>query len=63
MGIYDSLGVRRSVNAAGPLTRLGGMPLHPEVVGAMAEAAGRCVRFEGMRQNSDDWLARTLSLW
>ena len=29
------------VNAAGPLTRLGGHRMHPDVVAAMAEAAGR----------------------
>ena len=36
MGVYEDLGVRPVINAAGPLTRLSGMPLHPEVAAAMA---------------------------
>src|SRR6476620_10581413 len=37
---YESLGVRRRINAAGALTRLGGAVMAPEVVEAMAEATG-----------------------
>jgi len=37
--IYGALGVRRRINAAGTLTRLGGALMAPEVVAAMAEAA------------------------
>ena len=37
--VLGRLGVRPLVNAAGPLTRLGGGPLAPAVVAAMAEAA------------------------
>ncbi len=36
---YARLGVRRRINAAGALTRLGGAVMAPEVVAAMAEAA------------------------
>ncbi|MFO1079428.1 MAG: aminotransferase class V-fold PLP-dependent enzyme [Reyranellaceae bacterium] len=36
---YAALGVRRRINAAGALTRLGGAVMAPEVVAAMAEAA------------------------
>jgi L-seryl-tRNA(Ser) seleniumtransferase len=39
MNIYDQLGVRRRVNAAGTLTRLGGSLMPPEVLEAMTEAA------------------------
>ena len=38
MGVYEDLGVRPVINAAGPLTRLSGMPVAPEVAAAMAEA-------------------------
>ncbi len=48
MNIYESLGIRPVVNAAGPLTRLSGTVLHPEVVAAMAEAAA-CVRMEELQ--------------
>jgi D-glucosaminate-6-phosphate ammonia-lyase len=37
--LYGSLGVKRRINAAGTLTRLGGALMAPEVVAAMAEAA------------------------
>src|ERR1700704_5262805 len=37
---YKSLGVRRRINAAGALTRLGGAVMAPEVVAAMVAASG-----------------------
>src|SRR5471032_2568525 len=37
---YESLGVRRRINAAGALTRLGGAVMAPEVVAAIAAATG-----------------------
>src|SRR5260221_8472000 len=36
---YESLGVRRRINAAGALTRLGGAVMAPEVMAAMAAAS------------------------
>ncbi|MHB8621654.1 MAG: DegT/DnrJ/EryC1/StrS family aminotransferase, partial [Chloroflexota bacterium] len=42
--ILDRLGVRPVINAAGPLTRLGGQALSPEVLAAMAEAARSSVK-------------------
>ena len=36
---YKSLGVRRRINAAGALTRVGGAVMAPEVVEAMAAAS------------------------
>ncbi len=50
MGVFDDLGVRPVINAAGPMTRLSGMPLHPEVAAAMAEAAQACVRIEDVQE-------------
>ena len=37
---YESLGVRRVINASGRMTALGGVALHRDVTAAMAEAAG-----------------------
>lgn len=48
--IYESLGVRPIINAAGLQTRFGGGPLPEEVVRAMAEAAGACVRMEELEE-------------
>ncbi|MCA1725471.1 MAG: L-seryl-tRNA selenium transferase, partial [Thermomicrobia bacterium] len=50
MTIYDTLGVRPVINVAGPVTRLSGAPLHPEVAAAMAEAAQQCVRIEDLQE-------------
>lgn len=41
--IYGRLGVKRRINAAGTLTRLGGSLMAPEVLDAMREAAGSSV--------------------
>ncbi len=50
--IYDDLGVRPVINAAGTLTRLGGSMMPPEVVEAMVQAAGRCVRMEELQERA-----------
>src|SRR5262245_43446296 len=39
LGVYEKLGVKRSVNGWGTITRIGGSLMPPEVVAAMAEAA------------------------
>lgn len=49
-GFYDTLGVHPVINAAGLQTRFGGGPLPPEVVQAMTEAAGACVRMEELQE-------------
>jgi L-seryl-tRNA(Ser) seleniumtransferase len=49
-GVYESLGVRPLINAAGTQTRYGGLPLPAEVVQAMAEAATACVRMEELQE-------------
>ena len=43
MGLFESLGVRRVINADARLTRLGGSLMPPPVLAAMAEAAGAYV--------------------
>lgn len=57
MSIYDTLGVQPVINAAGPVTRLSGAPLHPDVAGAMAEAAQYCVRIEDLQAAAGRYLA------
>ena len=58
MSIYDTLGVRTVINVAGPVTRLSGAPLHPEVAAAMAEAAQFCVRIEDVQEAAGRELAK-----
>lgn len=43
MGIYEDLGVKRIINAWGPMTIIGSARVRPEVIQAMAEAAGSYV--------------------
>ena len=57
MGVYEDLGVRPVINAAGPLTRLSGMPVEPAVAAAMAEAAGSCVPIEELQEAAGRYLA------
>lgn len=49
MGFYDDLGVPTLINAAGPLTRLGGSRLGPEVLAAMAEASSSFVHLDELQ--------------
>lgn len=55
--IYQSLGVRRVVNAAGTLTRLGGPPMLPEAVEAMREASCWSVSIEELQDRAGRYLA------
>ena len=56
-GIYERFGVRRIVNAAGPVTRLGGKRLAPEVAAAMAEAAQSHVQIDELQERASHVLA------
>lgn len=49
MGFYEELGVGTLINAAGPLTRLGGNRLAPEVLAAMAEASASFVHLDQLQ--------------
>jgi L-seryl-tRNA(Ser) seleniumtransferase len=49
VGIYDMLGVKPVINAAGTLTRLGGTRMHPEVLAAMTEAAASFVHIDELQ--------------
>ncbi|MCC7369836.1 MAG: aminotransferase class V-fold PLP-dependent enzyme [Chloroflexi bacterium] len=56
-GIYERLGARRIINAAGPVTRLGGKRLAPEVAAAMAEAAQSHVQIDDLQARASVFLA------
>ncbi len=57
MSVYERLGVRPVINAAGTLTRLGGKVMAPEVAAAMAEASRSNVRMEELQERAGDYLA------
>ena len=56
--IYASLGVKRRINAAGTLTRLGGALMHAEVVAAMAAAARASVDIGELQEAASRTIAR-----
>ena len=49
MGVYEALGVRPIINAAGTLTRVGGTRMSPEVLAAMDEAAASFVHIDELQ--------------
>ena len=51
LGFYKSIGVKPIINAAGPLTRLGGSRLDAEVLNAMAEASASFVHIDEDRKS------------
>jgi D-glucosaminate-6-phosphate ammonia-lyase len=55
--VYERFGVRRIINAAGPVTRLGGNRLAPEVAEAMAEAARSHVQIDELQARASTFLA------
>ncbi len=58
MHVYDRLGVKRRINGAGTLTRLGGSLMPPEVLAAMAEAAESCVDVAELQAAASRVIAR-----
>jgi D-glucosaminate-6-phosphate ammonia-lyase len=55
--VYERFGVRPIINAAGPVTRLGGHRLAPEVAAAMAEAAQAHVQIDELQEQASHFLA------
>jgi len=62
MNIVTDLGVRPIVNAVGPATRLGGLPLSEGVLSAMRDAVGRNVRMDELQEAAGARLAQLLGV-
>lgn len=60
MSVLARFGLRRRINAAGTLTRLGGRPMAPEVAAAMAEAAALSLDITELQQVASDRIAGAL---
>jgi D-glucosaminate-6-phosphate ammonia-lyase len=58
LSIYQRLGVRKRINGAGLLTRLGGSLMPPEVLDAMRDAAGCFVDMAELQSRACDIIAR-----
>lgn len=57
MNLYDELGIGTLISARSFSTKLGGAPLPPEVVDAMREAAGNCVRMDRLQDAASKLIA------
>jgi L-seryl-tRNA(Ser) seleniumtransferase len=55
--IYRRRGVRTLINAKGPSTRLSGGIMRPEVIAAMADAAGQCVDMAELEAHASQVIA------
>ena len=55
--VYDELGVKRVINAAATLTKLGGSLMPPSVVAAMARAAGAFVDYPQLAERVGERIA------
>ena len=59
---YGTLGVRRVINAWGTITRVGGSLMPPEVLDAMAGAAGAYVDLDELHVRAGEHLAQALDV-
>lgn len=62
MGIYETLGVRTLVNAAGTVTNYGGSVMAPEVFAVMQEANRRFCRLEELQRQVGERIAAMLEV-
>ena len=62
MTVYDELGVPAALNGVGPATRMGGLPLHPEVWEAMRGALDQSVRMDALQRSVGRRLAGLLGV-
>ena len=62
MGIYEALGVRTLINAAGTVTNYGGSVMAPEVFAVMQEANRRFCRLEELQRQVGERIAAMLDV-
>lgn len=62
MGVYDELGVKRVINAWGPMTVIGGSRMLPEVLEAMAEAGRAYVDLNELQQKAGARIAELIGV-
>lgn len=62
MTLYERWGVPIVLNGVGPATRLGGLPLHPEVWQAMQDALAHSVRMDSLQTIAGKRLAGLLGV-
>src|SRR5438270_297456 len=62
MGVYEDLGVRRVINAWGPMTKVGGSRMLPDVLEAMTEAGKSFVDLDELQQKAGARIAQLIGV-
>lgn len=62
MGVYESLGLRPTINAWGTVTKIGGSRMHPQVLEAMNEASRSFVDMAALHRNAGAAIAKMLGV-
>lgn len=62
MGVYEELGIKKIVNAWGPMTVIGGSRMLPEVLEAMAEAGRAFVDLNELQQKAGARIAELIGV-
>lgn len=62
MGIYEELGVKKFINAWGPMTIMGGSLMRPETVQAMVEASRAFVDLHEMQRKCGERIAELIGV-
>ena len=62
MDIYGKLGIKTGINARGTVTKLGGSRLPPEVIKAMADAAGSFIPMHDFHRKAGEYVAGLLGV-
>ncbi len=62
MGVYEELGVKRVINAWGPMTVIGGSRMLPEVLDAMAEAGRAFVNLNELQRKAGARIASLIGV-
>ncbi|HUX86811.1 MAG TPA: aminotransferase class V-fold PLP-dependent enzyme [Chloroflexota bacterium] len=60
MGVYEELGITRIINAWGPMTKIGGSRMRPEVLEAMSEAGRAFVDLDELQQKAGARIAQLI---
>jgi uncharacterized pyridoxal phosphate-dependent enzyme len=62
VGVYEELGIKRVINAWGPMTVIGGSRMRPEVLEAMAEAGRSFVDLNELHQKAGARIAQLIGV-
>jgi L-seryl-tRNA(Ser) seleniumtransferase len=62
VGVYEELGIKRVINAWGPMTIVGGSRMRPEVLEAMADAGRSFVDLDDLQRKAGAHIAKAIGV-